>query len=160
MQQLKKALYSLLFIIAFTSLSAAIATTTNHITTNASIGLGYCNGSYANLPAGSYWSLQRINGIWYVNGEQFPSPNIGPVQADPLTEAAVNVFATLLIIAIPAAVFWYLMGEWGAFIGANVGAILCYLIRPAAMPLWGLILLGVLDALIVFAKVTLSKRGG
>ncbi len=42
------------------------------ITLNYPRQLGYGNGTYVSLPAGTYNNISRIAGIWYVNGAQYP----------------------------------------------------------------------------------------
>lgn len=61
----------------------------------------------------------------------------------------------LIIILVVAIICGKFGGVWGFFAGLNVSCILIYVIMGTAyFPLWGIILLAVVDAMLLFGKVS------
>lgn len=92
-----------------------------------------------------------------------PAPTAAPTPT--ATETFINnsmgYVASLLFILIPAFLCWYAAGGWGFFIGINIGVILSYLILGATfMPIWAIVLVGIMDIALLFGKVGLGVGGG
>lgn len=72
-----------------------------------------------------------------------------------LTDIILPWLVPLLICLIPALLGYKFVGELGFFIGLNVGCILAYVTLAStayAFPLWGIILVGVMDVAVVLMR--------
>lgn len=78
-----------------------------------------------------------------------PTPGAGEDSVSFYTNLLMPVAVPLLIILICACLGAYFMGKWGFFLGLNVGVILTYVALPYWMPLWGVVLIGVADVLVL-----------
>lgn len=66
-----------------------------------------------------------------------------------------NILLPLVLIVFIALLCGKYGGVWGFFAGLNVTAILVYAIMGAAyMPLWGLLMLALVDGLLLFGKIS------
>lgn len=65
------------------------------------------------------------------------------------TNLLMPIMIPLLIILVCACLGAYFMGKWGFFLGLNVGVIITYVALPYWMPLWGVVLIGVADVLVL-----------
>lgn len=56
---------------------------------------------------------------------------------------------------------WYMAGAWGFFAGLNVGVIITFVVLGTAyMPLWAVVVIILVDALLLFGKIGFSRGGG
>lgn len=79
----------------------------------------------------------------------------GDAEMDALVNAILPWLVPLLICLIPALLGYKFVGELGFFIGLNVGCILAYVTLAGtayAFPLWGIILVGVMDVAVVLMR--------
>lgn len=79
----------------------------------------------------------------------------GDADMEALTDAILPFLVPLLICLIPALLGYKFVGEFGFFIGLNVGCILAYVTLAStayAFPLWGIILVGVMDVAVVLMR--------
>lgn len=67
------------------------------VTTSTTLHLGYGNGTYTDLPAGTYTSIQRLSGVWYVNGAVYPSATPGASPTTPADAASEKVISFVWI---------------------------------------------------------------
>lgn len=66
----------------------------------------------------------------------------------------INLLVPLLCVVLPAFFGYKFAGAWGFLAGINIGAILAYVILgPTIFPLWGIVVILILDALLLFGKV-------
>lgn len=70
----------------------------------------------------------------------------------------INLLVPLLCVVLPAFFGYKFAGAWGFMAGVNIGAILAYTILGSAVfPLWGIVALLIIDALLLFGKVGLHE---
>lgn len=70
----------------------------------------------------------------------------------------INLLVPLLCVVLPAFFGYKFAGAWGFMAGVNIGAILAYTILGADIfPLWGIVALLIIDALLLFGKVGLHE---
>lgn len=74
-------------------------------------------------------------------------------------EDTLPFFVPLILIAATAILGWCFAGVWGFFAGFNIGAILCYVIFPLMFPLWAIVAVIIVDALLLFGKVGMHWGG-
>lgn len=88
-----------------------------------------------------------------------PSPSPTPFTYQGDIWAALSPYANILLPLVLIIFIALLCGKyggvWGFFAGLNVTAILVYAIMGAAyMPLWGLVMLALVDGLLLFGKIS------
>lgn len=61
----------------FVALFVGVVSAKVYPPSNSHLHLGYCNGTYTDAPSGYlyYDSLQRINNVWYINGQAVSTPS-------------------------------------------------------------------------------------
>lgn len=90
-----------------------------------------------------------------------PAPTASPTPADiswgiwaTLSPYSTLIFP-LIIILIVAILCGKFGGVWGFFAGLNVSCILIYAVMGATyFPLWGIVILGIVDGLLLFGKIS------
>jgi hypothetical protein len=66
-----------------------------------------------------------------------------------------NLLLPLIVILVVSVIAGYFGGAWGFFAGLNVAVILVYVVMGTSyIPLWGVVLIAVVDALMLFGKVS------
>lgn len=75
-----------------------------------------------------------------------------------LLQGIIQVIIIMVLIFIPAGVGYYLMGSWGAFFGVNLGIVLGYWLLPSYMPLFAVVVIVIVDALLLFGKVGFGRE--
>lgn len=132
------------------------------------------NTDFSNTNLYAYPCRYTADNTWYysyhtlvdlvVNGEDVsaggtPAPTEPPGNGDEdienLTAIILPWLVPLLICLIPALLGYKFVGELGFFIGLNVGCILAYVTLMGtayAFPLWGIILVGVMDVAVVIMR--------
>lgn len=94
----------------------------------------------------------------YSGATPTPAPTAagtGDADIENLTAIILPWLVPLLICLIPALLGYKFVGELGFFIGLNVGCILAYVTLAGttyAFPLWGIILVGVMDVAVVLMR--------
>lgn len=89
-----------------------------------------------------------------------PAPSTTPSVPTELTDiwatvgSLIQLIVPLMVVVLPAFFGYKFAGAWGFLAGINIGAILAYVILGAAtFPLWGIVVILILDALLLFGKV-------
>lgn len=113
----------------------------------------------------SSWYTGLTEMYFIINGdttEGTPTPTPAPTSSstgdadmEALTAAILPWLVPLLVCLIPALLGYKFVGELGFFIGLNVGVILAYVTLAStafAFPLWGIILVGVMDVAVVLMR--------
>lgn len=83
------------------------------------------------------------------------TPSTGDADMEALVAAILPWLVPLLICLIPALLAYKFVGELGFFIGLNVGVVLAKVTLEGttyAFPLWGIILVGVMDVAVVLMR--------
>lgn len=118
----------------------------------------------------SLYTTTSVAAIVSIYGDTSPAASPTPTPtADPSATAAppvelTNIWATvgsliqlivpLMVVVLPAFFGYKFAGAWGFLAGINIGAILAYVILGATVfPLWGIVVILILDALLLFGKV-------
>lgn len=146
-----------------------IDTSTNKIYLRESTTAG--QAGYSGVWMGATWSRATVDICNYiiVDTEAFtPTPTPAPTATPspiPTTDPSGGIWTTLapygnillplVLILVVAIICGRFGGVWGFFAGLNVTVILIYVVMGVTyFPLWGIIMLAVVDAMLVFGKIS------
>jgi len=98
--------------------------------------------------------------VYFTAGSLFPTPSGGATDGGSLgyvlTLLTSEIMIALFIMIIVGAVCFFMAGPWGFFVGINVAAIM--LLLAGVIEAWAIIVLVILDALLLYGRVSTSKN--
>lgn len=106
--------------------------------------------------------ILQIRGTWLAldpgtDGETDPTQT----ETDRFINNLAMYIIALVVVLLPGVVLVALhLGGFGFFAGLNVGVILAYLTLPAYVPIWGVVIIVLVDVLLLFGKVTFPGHKG
>lgn len=140
----------------------------NWIKIKTNLGGSGSYAGYAHEYTSGAWGDDNYDTCFYVTAlDAQPTPTPTPVVTPTPVPADVswgiwatltpyaNLFLPLIFILVVAIVCGRYGGVWGFFAGLNVSCILIYAVMGATyFPLWGMVLLGLIDGALLFGKIT------
>lgn len=102
----------------------------------------------------------QIRGTWIVLEPDATSDTTGTA-TEQFVDNVIMYLVALTVVLLPGVVLLALkLGGFGFFAGLNVGVILAYLCLPAYVPIWGVVMIALVDALLLFGKVGFGGKKG